>query len=77
MIVPEGDEWLPTAEAAAQTGVPAGTIGVWVHRGRVRSHRVGRQRWVLVDDVLEAAAPTPATAQAPLRASARDTAAPT
>lgn len=50
---PDGLEWLRAADVAARLpGVSVGLVKVWVHRGRVASMRVGRQRWVCWQDCL-------------------------
>ncbi|PHP52583.1 hypothetical protein [Actinomyces ruminis] len=56
---PDGTEWVPAVTALDRVpGLSASTLRSWVHRGRVRSQRVGRQSWVAWEDVLtmEAAA---------------------
>ena len=54
MIDHQGVEWLPTPEVLARVpGLNASTLRSWIHRGRVRSHRVGRASWVCWDDVME------------------------
>lgn len=55
----QGVEWVPAAVVLERVpGLNAATLRSWVHRGRVRSHRVGRVSWVVWEDVLtvEAAA---------------------
>lgn len=47
-----GREWLRAqqiAERIPQVRYP--TLKVWVHRGKVRSRKVGRERWICVQDV--------------------------
>lgn len=54
MIDHQGVEWIPTPEVLARVpGLNASTLRSWIHRGRVRSHRVGRASWVCWDDVME------------------------
>lgn len=53
VIDQEGEEWLLVDELAARLGLERQRIDDWVHRGRVRSHRVGRRRWVNVPDAAE------------------------
>lgn len=50
MIDEDGEEWLPSIEVAERLGIDPHRIRDWVARGRVRSHRVGRHRWVNFPD---------------------------
>lgn len=54
MIDPDGVEWLPVAEAATRAGIDPSLIYVWVHRRKVQAHRVHRQAFVRMPDVLDA-----------------------
>lgn len=56
---PDGVEWVRAAEALERVpGLRYRTLQSWWARGEVRCQRVGRQVWVVWDDVLthEAAA---------------------
>lgn len=54
MIDHRGAEWLTTPEVLERAPrLKAATLRSWIHRGRVRHHRVGRTSWVCWDDVME------------------------
>ena len=52
---PSGVEWVTPAEALERLAprLRRPTLDSWVHRGKVRRVRVGRQAWVAWPDVLE------------------------
>jgi hypothetical protein len=50
-------DWLPLQDCAERTGVRAGTISVWAHRGKVAKRREDGRWWFRVEDVEHAAAP--------------------
>lgn len=56
MIGPDGEEWLTVADAARAVRVREETVEVWAYRRKVRSHKVGRTRWVHLGDVRHAEA---------------------
>ena len=49
-------EWLPLVDCAERTGVRAGTIAVWAHRGKVRKRQDAGRVLFSVEDVEAAAA---------------------
>lgn len=53
MIDEDGEEWLLVDELAARLGLTRQRIDDWVHRGRVRSHRIHGRRWVNVADAAD------------------------
>lgn len=54
MIGPDGREWLrPNDVVERLPGVTRERVRVWVHRQRVRSIKVGRERWVCWQDCVD------------------------
>ena len=54
VVGPDGTEWIPAVVALDRVpGLNRATLDSWIHRGRVRHQRVGRQSWVAWPDVLE------------------------
>lgn len=56
MIDHNGEQWEPARTASKLTGIREDTIHQWVRRGKVRSHKVGRNRWVNIPDIRHAEA---------------------
>lgn len=55
MVDADGREWLRAAQIVERwPHVTLVSLNAWVRRGRVRSHRVGRERWICVQDVARA-----------------------
>lgn len=54
MIDATGAEWLTVTEAARRLRVRPSAIRTWASRGKVRSHRMGRESFVHLGDVTTA-----------------------
>ena len=54
MIDHDGTEWLPYSEVAERLGMRVGTLRVWVARGKVRAHRIGRVAYAHMGDARHA-----------------------
>lgn len=53
-----GEQWLPVAEAAERAEVKRGTVYAWIHRRKVRAHRISGRAYVAMTDVWRAEAAT-------------------